>query len=643
VKGERRRIWIGFIFAVLFTLLAFVSGGCAGNTYTVCPGGGCNYTSIQAAVNASQSGDTIIVRDGTYIENVQVDVANLTLQSENGSAFTTVVAALNSSDVFLVTANSVTITGFTVRNAIDSASGIYLGSVHHCIVSGNNASDNHHGIDLYSSSNNNLTGNTAYSNYRGIYLRYSSNNTLSSNTASNNYYGIYLRYSSNNNTLISNTALNNSYGIYLLDSNNNNRLTDNTASNNWDGIGLYSSSNNNTLISNTASNNSNYGIYLSSSHSNTLSENTASNNTYGIELYSSCNNNTLTSNTANSNYEYGILLDSSCNNNVLRGNTASNNSIRGIYLVYSSNNNNLVENTVSHSGVGIHLYSSSNNNNLVENTVSHSGYGIYLLSSSNNSLSGNTAINNDYGIYLSSSSFNNTLTGNTANSNNYYGIFLKNSPINNLIYNNYFDNMNNAWDSGNNIWNITQTPGTNIIGGSWLGGNYWSDYTGEDTNGDGIGDTSVPYNSSGNIVNGGDCLPLVYPPILDTGEGSYPSISGTFNGTITPSRNLTVNTLYTYSCTGTGGHTKSINLYENDTLRVTGVWSGYQGDWHNITFSEVTLLKNHEYRYVIVIGSYPQIIHADTKDVTGGTITCEEFVDVNGKRHEGWIPAIRLS
>jgi|GEM_PF-3129945 len=27
----------------------------------------------------------------------------------------------------------------------------------------------------------------------------------------------------------------------------------------------------------------------------------------------------------------------------------------------------------------------------------------------------------------------------------------------------------------------------------------------------------------------------------------------------------------------------------------------------------------------------------------GGVITCSEFVDVNGKRHEGWIPAIRLS
>jgi len=162
-QSERRRIGQILIFAVLFALLAFVSGACAANTYTVCPSG-CNYTRIQDAINASQPGDTIIVRDGIYIENVEVNVANLTLRSEHGSAFTTVVAAVNTSDVFLVSANSVTITGFTVRNATDSACGIYLRSVHHCTVSGNNAPGNYHGIRLDYSSDNDLTGNTANSN-----------------------------------------------------------------------------------------------------------------------------------------------------------------------------------------------------------------------------------------------------------------------------------------------------------------------------------------------------------------------------------------------------------------------------------------------------------------------------------------------
>ncbi|PXF61856.1 MAG: hypothetical protein C4B59_01095, partial [Candidatus Methanogaster sp.] len=156
--------------------------------------------------------------------------------------------------------------------------------------------------------------------------------------------------------------------------------------------------------------------------------------------------------------------------------------------------------------------------NISENNASNNYYGIYMEYSSDNTLTSNIAnSNNYYGIALYSSS-NNTLTGNTANSNNYYGIYLRYSS-NNLIYNNYFNNTNNAYDYGNNQWNITKTAGANIIGGPFLGGNYWSDYTGVDTDADGLGDTMLPYNSSGNITNGGDFHPLVVqtdttPPVI---------------------------------------------------------------------------------------------------------------------------------
>jgi len=133
---------------------------------------------------------------------------------------------------------------------------------------------------------------------------------------------------------------------------------------------------------------------------------------------------------------------------------------------------------------------------------------------------------------------------------------------------------------------------------------------------------------------------------LDTGGGAYPSISGMHNGSITITQNqpISVSKLYTYPCPGTSGHTKSITLYnESGVLMTSGTWSGYQGDWHNLTLTPaVTLLTGHTYNYSILTGSYPQIIHAKTKEITGGTITCTEFVDVNGKRHEDWIPAIRL-
>jgi len=264
-------------------------------------------------------------------------------------------------------------------------------------------------------------------------------------------------------------------------------ISENDASNNDCGIILYRSSNN-TLVNNNASNNL-HGIPLWRSSNNTLTSNTALNNTHGIYMWYSSNN-TFSSNLINSNNYRGICITSSSNHNSLVNNNASNN-YHGIAL-YNSSNNTLTGNTAD-----------SNNNQ-----------GIILYNSSNNTLASNLAnSNSNIGIHLSNSSSNNTLTGNTANSNSYYGIFLYSSS-NNLIYNNYFNNTNNAYDNDNNIWNTTPTLGTNIIGGLFLGGNYWSDYAGVDNDVDGLGNTMLPYNSSGGIQNGGDYHPLV--PCADT-------------------------------------------------------------------------------------------------------------------------------
>ena len=132
--------------------------------------------------------------------------------------------------------------------------------------------------------------------------------------------------------------------------------------------------------------------------------------------------------------------------------------------------------------------------------------------------------------------------------------------------------------------------------------------------------------------------------IFDTGTPSnpYPSIPGTHNGTITPNQTIIATKLYTYPCTGTGGHTEYVRIWSNG-IDVNATWKGYAGDWHNISFNEIfTLVANETYNYTIRTGSYPQIIHESTFNATGGTIICEEFIDANGKVYRDWIPAIRL-
>ncbi|RJS69430.1 PKD domain-containing protein [Methanophagales archaeon] len=139
----------------------------------------------------------------------------------------------------------------------------------------------------------------------------------------------------------------------------------------------------------------------------------------------------------------------------------------------------------------------------------------------------------------------------------------------------------------------------------------------------------------------------VYPStaIFDTGAPSnpYPSISGTHSGTITPNQTITISTLYTYPCAGTGGHTEYARIW-NSTLDVNATWNGYVDDWHNISFNEpFTLVKDEVYNYTIRTGSYPQIHHNTSLLTPNGWINCTKFIDANGKVYYDWIPAIKLS
>jgi parallel beta-helix repeat protein len=236
-----------------------------------------------------------------------------------------------------------------------------------------------------------------------------------------------------------------------------------------------------------------HGIRLEKSNRNTLEQNNCSSNYHGFEIQSS-KYNTIRNNIANENSGHGMYIfrywavDPWSTFNTLVNNNVSSNTKDGINLANKAQYNNLTDNNVSlNKNDGISLGGSCNHNNLTGNTVTG---------------------NSRYGIWMESAHYNN-LTRNTVNANSGRGIYMRGPSDNNMLYNNYFNNTNNAYDEGHNIWNITKTLGTNIIGGPWFGGNFWSDYAGEDEDGDGLGDTLLPYNCSGRIKKGGDYLPLV--------------------------------------------------------------------------------------------------------------------------------------
>ena len=132
------------------------------------------------------------------------------------------------------------------------------------------------------------------------------------------------------------------------------------------------------------------------------------------------------------------------------------------------------------------IYIRANNVTVKSFTVRKSGmypYSAILIDhSTGNVIINNKVIYNYEGISLYYSS-SNVVCGNTILSN-YPGIDLALLSSYNIIYHNNFNNTDQVWSESTNVWNYDDE------------GNYWSDYTGQDLNKDGIGDTSYDINAA---------------------------------------------------------------------------------------------------------------------------------------------------
>src|SRR5260370_6702384 len=248
------------------------------------------YATIQAAINASTNGDTVMVAPGTYFENIDFKGKLITVQSAQGPSVTTIDGS-NLAPVVNFSTNetaAAVIQGFTLQHGtatgafgyegagvhINGASPTVLGNV----VMANPSCASGVGISIAFASpvvrDNNISGNTKQAGCSGqdgggIYIRGAGSAQIIHNTLSNNttdYGGAISLFAAGTPTLLNNTISGNGAqyeggGIYAVNQSDanivQNLITGNRSA--GSGAGLYISPPSGTrgalLVNNTISGN----------------------------------------------------------------------------------------------------------------------------------------------------------------------------------------------------------------------------------------------------------------------------------------------------------------------------------------------------------------------------------------------------
>jgi rhodanese-related sulfurtransferase len=153
------------------------------------------------------------------------------------------------------------------------------------------------------------------------------------------------------------------------------------------------------------------------------------------------------------------------------------------------------------------------------NTILCDFSGILIIESYNDAVFGNNFSSNALVGLSISNCINDSFFGNNVFSNGQYEVYMSQS-YNNSIFDNCFLAKNNAiiapaGDNSSNFWD------------NGLEGNYWSSYTGADTDNDGIGDTPYPIDTTNR-----DNHPLM---------GLFHSYTASLNHTVNVVSNSTMN------------------------------------------------------------------------------------------------------
>ena len=485
------------------------------------------YPTIQSAIDAANSNDTINISAGTFNERL---IVNKPLTLNGDSATTTIINGEGLGNPITVNAPNVSITNLKVTNshADSDAAGVRVNS----------------GYSNFNLSNVDASGN----NGSGIHVT-SGSSTIANCTTDDNIWGIRIDFGSN--FVIDNCTV------------SNNQRYDAEAGAYGQGIRIVSVASS-SIINSRIFNNAREGILITESAGD--SENITVDNSLvhgngvmvangGLSILNAhdifIKNSTVRDN-AGTGVRTGTSLDVEIDNNIIYGNSVNN-------IFFTTSNNGVIKNnTLGTSTPADNLrLDRSDNFEIFNNEIYSTGVDFYALSltgsggngSDNSNIYNNTIRNNANGIKLEQSSAGNSIRNNQIYSSTNYGVrVFAGTGINNIIksnniYNNkyglrvnsdgntFYDNRfanttsNIFSSSGVNTWNISQSLGPNILGGTYYGGNNWSNYGGVDANGDGFGDTAY-------VVTGvSDNLPLVsaytQTYVLNYVAGDNGSILGT--------------------------------------------------------------------------------------------------------------------
>jgi parallel beta-helix repeat protein len=187
---ERNKI-VMILFVVVLLLNIAITGSGAAATELIVHNG----ESIQASVNNSGSGDTIIVEPGIYKEHISTYIDGLIIMSQSGNPEDTIIQGSG----FTIWASNITIKGFTIKGNDDESGIAVLDRTDECRIENNKILNYVSGIDIPVGSILNIVSRNEVSNCQdGIVVSEGFENIVSNNKVSNCQSGITFRAGSGN-------------------------------------------------------------------------------------------------------------------------------------------------------------------------------------------------------------------------------------------------------------------------------------------------------------------------------------------------------------------------------------------------------------------------------------------------------------